>query len=225
MNISTSTKPYVFRTRSRFRRNFRNRRFNRRIRRVLANTAEKKFNLIDYVATLNTNHLQNLNITWFKHIIDNLAIGTAYTQRLGQKITLKGIFINLKLVYQGFQGGADNLGVRIMLVTNKQGCTVDAMFHGVDRTVNTFYQRYKIETVKVLFDQVVSLGAYNASTVYNFKKFIRLDEVLQFNTLAPDNPTKLRPSNKNYGIIISIPAENASLIAIGGYTNAHFIDS
>lgn len=224
MNISTSSRPFSFR-RSRFRRSYRARRFNRRIRNVAASMAEKKYNLLDYDPTAEENQLTGDLITWSFFLVDKLEFGVDLYSRIGQKITAKGLFINLKFMFKQQAGGPVSTPVRIQILTNKQHASVDTLNAGLTRKVVTFFRRYKIETAKVLHDSTISLGVGQANQTYNFKKFFRLNEVLQFNSLGLDENAKVRPTNRNYLILCSVPETQKSLISIGGFTNLHFIDS
>lgn len=215
-NYSVSSRKRRFRGR----RTFRNRVFNKKVRGVIKQTSEKKF------VTQPVPHANGANeLGVVRHIrlpIVRIPQGTTRETRLGNKISLRYIYINIQLNFQA--GNNQYLPLRIQLLTNKLHSNPTLITNLDIASIRDYYaQRTLPDTSYVLMDQYVTTGVIaNASPTYALRRFIRVNDICQF-----DNNAAMTPANKDYVLLLSAyttTGNGGSWVEVTGYVSCGFVD-
>ena len=123
-------------------------------------------------------------------LLDGVATGTDYTQRIGRKILLKSLYITGYVAPPGATTVGSNIA-RIILVYDSQTNGAAPIITDVLNSANAADQLNlnNRDRFKVLMDKRMALGeintvatqSYSANpSVYNVKKFIRLNHDVQY---------------------------------------------
>lgn len=206
-------------------RTFRRRMFNRKVRAVVRQSSERKFAQINIPVLVNNVAANQLgpDRRHLRQIVVSVPQGTGRSTRIGNKITLRYIYLNLQFVFQEFANTF--LPIRVQLLTNKMHSSTE-LLTGIDTGNGVDYYRTKTlpDTAISVMDQYITIGVTaNASPCFTIKKYVRIHETVQF-----DNNQALTPSNKNFVLLISayaLTGNGGSRVDVTGYTSVGFIDA
>lgn len=196
---------------------FKRRRMVKMVKQIAQRSGEKKFNITNIDWNLG-NGDANGSVR-----ICIIPRGPERSSRIGNKVTVVGIYINITLKYVPSQGGPSNIPFRVLCLTNKLNAAVTGIIPG-NPQVTLMTSRPDPEGTYVVMDQYGVLAQTNATPFYALKRFIRpRGTSLQFANGANANA----PLNKDWSLIVTIGGVggvNNSRIDVAGYVSVHYYD-